>query len=306
MHTSISKKEFLLMLITMALTFTYISCESEKENYRILQSTSNFDFLKSDTCPKIKVEKPSDCFAGSVNSNKCCSLKMLNSYRCLSFDEKSEVKKSLDEFGGLDKMNIYLTTNLLGSAEVTCSDKNPISEDLKSLANNCGSFNNPSLDGCAAYSNKNVECCYSSMLAKNLGNIDVKACAGIIAPIKMPSFSMSQDGQYSSLLCSVNSQEKNIMDSCGSTVPEKEADCTKFSKGDVLCKFATYEKAGSRVKMCMGMKGNVQMMMDLGFEPRLRSISLNQVSVVTTNESGKINVNSFIFYLSLVVLSFIF
>jgi hypothetical protein len=215
---------------------------------------------------------------------------------CKSFNEKSEVKKTFDSYGGLDKMNVYLTTSLLGSAEVQCSNQNPIIEDIKNLANNCGSYNSPSLEGCAGFSNKNVECCFSSMTAKNLGDINVNACAGIVAPVKMPSFSMKTDGQVSSLLCSVNPEEKTVMDTCGSTIPEIEADCTKFSKGDVLCKFATYEKAGARVKMCMGMKGNIEMMMDLGIEPRLRTVSFNQLSG-NTNGIERINI-SFIFYLS--------
>ena len=130
-------REFFLILTFISLSLSLISCE------RILQS--NYDFLKNDTCSAVQANKPSDCFSASVNSDKCCSLKILNRFMCKSFNEKSEVKKTFDSYGGLDKMNVYLTTNILGSAEVQCIDNNPISEDIKTLANNCGSFNNPSL-----------------------------------------------------------------------------------------------------------------------------------------------------------------
>lgn len=302
----ITKKNFSLLLITMALSITYISSESiseiDNENYRMLQLPSS----RNDTCSNIVATKPSDCFAGSVNSDKCCNLKVMNRNICKTFDEKSEVKKSLDALGGLDKMNVYLTTSLLGSAEVQCSDQSPISEDLKTLAGNCGSLNPATIDGCSALSNKNVQCCFSAMIAKNLGNLNVNACAGIIAPMKMASFSMSLDGEYSALFCSVNSEEKTIMDSCGSTIPEKDTDCTKLSKGDILCKFLTYEKAGARVKACMGVKGNIEMMKEIGIEPRLRTISFDQAPTSASNGLRRINVNSIIIYFILVVLSFLF
>lgn len=234
------------------------------------------DFTQNDKCSSIKTKNVDDCFASSANSDEdnCCAISALNNIMCKNFQKKSEVSKAFEAFGGVENMNVYLTTNLLGSAEVICSNNNRVTEDVKTLANNCGNFNNPSVDGCNALSNSNVQCCFSTTFSKSLGNINMNACAGIVAPVTMPSFSMKNDGSQSSLLCGMNEAQKKIIDACSETVPEKEEDCSKNTNGDIECKYATYKKAGERVKMCLGMKGDIQMMMDLGIEPRLRTVRL--------------------------------
>ena len=282
-------KEFALILISL----TIISCG------RNLQSDS--DLTIKDKCSSVKATKISDCFDVSANSNEdnCCSITILNRLMCKNFNEKSEITKSLESFGGIQKMNVFLTTNLLGSAEVQCSNQNKISDDVKTLANNCGNFNNPSVDGCAAFSNENVQCCFSSSFSKLLGNTNMEACAGIVAPIKMPSFSMKTDGDRSSLLCGVNSNEKTLMESCGDAQPENEADCTKFTRGDVECVLASYEKAGANVKVCVGKKGDIEMMKELGIEPRLRTVTFNQLNSENTG-FDRIGF-SYTFYLSFII-----
>lgn len=244
---------------------------------RILQSASK----ENDACSLIKATNKSDCFnsVGNSGNGKCCALSFLNTVGCKSIEIDSTLNKTLSNLGGIDNMNVYLSTNQMGNAEVMCSDKNPISEDLKTLANNCGIYKTPSLIGCNALTNENVQCCYTSNSVKILGNdSNLEGCAGIVSPVKLPAFSMNLNGSKSSFLCGVNSDEVESFDSCAAVVPNSEADCSKMSKGEVKCRFASFENKDEKVKICLATKGDIEMMMNLGIEPRLREVRLNSLS----------------------------
>jgi len=236
------------------------------------------DFLKLDKCSSVKATNATDCYASSANSDEdnCCAISFMNKLMCKNFKKDSEVYKSFESFGGINAMKVYLTTNVIGknSAEVRCTDNNTISADVKTLADNCGSLSTPSADKCGAMSNANVQCCYSTTTTKTFGKIE--ACAGVVAPIKMPSFTMNTNGENSSLMCGLNSDEQKMINGCSAVIPEAEADCAKLAKGDIECKYASYEKEGKRVKMCVGAKGDLEMMKNLEIEPRLRTVSFNQ------------------------------
>jgi hypothetical protein len=269
------------------------------------RNLQNDDKKENDACSSIKAKTANDCFSSSVNSaeNKCCSVgfSLMNQFTCRNFKKGSDVYNLIENKGGIENMNIYLNTKMLGTVEASCSAKNQISDDIKTLANNCGSLSTPSFDGCAAMSNENVQCCFYTSTAKALGGINIDACAGIVAPVKMPSFSMSKEGEYNGLMCGVNSQQKNLIDTCGTVVPTKADDCSKMSKDDITCKFASYEKtAGEKINMCIGYKGDLQMMMDLGIEPRLRVVSLK------TEGNGFERIGmSYTFLISLILFSFV-
>lgn len=280
--------------VILSLAISIISCG------RNLQD----EYKKSnDKCSMTKATNENDCYAVSANSSEdnCCSISMtggaLTGTMCKNIKNDSDAYKSFDNFGGLDNMRVYLTTKMIGGAEVACSQKKQISEDVKTLANNCGNMNNPSVDNCNALSNENVQCCFYSTQMKNVGGLSVSNCAGVVAPVKMPSFSMTKDGEYNALMCGMNSQQKTVIDACGAVVPQKEEDCTKMSTSEINCRYASWEKKeGEKVNMCIGMKGDLQMMMDLGIEPRLRLVSLR------TDETsfGRIGM-SFTFLISLIL-----
>lgn len=287
----------ILILSVLSLTISQTSRNLQKLNFDA-KDYKNYK-KEDDKCSLTKASNATDCWNSSADSadDNCCAIKVMNQVMCKNFKKGSEVYKSFQNFGGVEKMNVYLTTSLLGNADVSCSNQNQISEDVKTLANNCGNLKTPSVESCNAMSNSNVQCCYTNTMSKSLGNISMEACAGIVAPVNMPSYSMKNEGAQSSLYCGINSEEKNIMDSCAAAVPEKEEDCTKFSKGNAICKYASYEKSGERVKMCLGMKGDLQMMMDLGIEPRLRTVRLSG-----EDESfGRIGFSYLAFLMSLIV-----
>lgn len=257
-------KKFTLITIISLLSLTLINTSG-----RILQK------VEDDSCSKVQATNNTDCYNSSANSveDNCCAISILGRKMCKNFKKDSEVYKA---FGGIDTMKVYLTTNIMGSALVECNEKNPISEDVKTVANNCGNYNNPSVEACNALSNENIQCCFTETTTKALGKLN--ACAGVVAPVKLPSFTMKNDGDYNSLMCGVNSEEVITLNACAAVLPVNEADCTKLSKGDIECKFATYDKDGLRAKMCMGKKGDMEMMLNLGIEPRLRGISFNQLA----------------------------
>jgi hypothetical protein len=263
---------------------------------RLLQSASK----ENDACSSIKPTNKSDCFnsVGNTGNGKCCAISFFNTIGCKSIDIDSIAKKTLSNFGGEDKMNVYLSTNVMGNAEVMCSDKNPISEDFKTLANNCGNNKTPSLTGCNALSNENVQCCFTSSSVKVLGDSNLEGCAGIISPVKLPAFSMNLDASKSSFLCGVNSDEVETFDSCAAVTPNSEADCSKMSKGEVKCRFASFDKKDKKVKICLATKGDIEMMMNLGIEPRLREVNLNSLS----DENGLDRVKVSLTFIMLMIL----
>ena len=97
------------------------------------------------------------------------------------------------------------------------------------------------------------------------------------------------EGSKSALLCGTTIDEVVSMDSCVSVNPNSESDCNKMTKGDVQCRFAAMDKSGEKVKMCIAIKGDTEMMMNLGIEPRLRGVTFNSVSNSTGFDRYKVS-----------------